>query len=454
MSYDLVIKNGTVVTASAVFQADVAVQGSRITALGKGLQGTRVIDAGGKYVLPGGVDIHVHMDLRLPGDLTSSDTFFTGTRAAALGGTTAIVDFVEAEAGQALMEALQARRNEADAQVAIDYGLHMTISPPDLAKLVEVPIVVEAGCPTFKLYMAYGLRLNDGELLQALRAIHAAGGLAVVHAENWEVITSLIGENLRAGRREPRWHPRSRPALLEGEATGRVIDIAEYLGAPVHIFHVSCAAAAERITQARQRGLPVSGETCPQYLFLNEQAFEAPGVRAALPVCSPPIRTSSDQEALWRALSQGELQIVTTDHCPFWLEQKERGWKVDFSKIPGGVPSIEMRMAAIYSGGVRQGLLTLSRWVESCCTRPAKLAGFNQKGEVAVGHDADLVVFDPELRKTLSTETLHENVDWTPYEGLELQGWPVTTLSRGRVIVEDGEFCGEAGWGRFVARML
>jgi dihydropyrimidinase len=300
--------------------------------------------------------------------------------------------------------------------------------------------------------MAYGLRLNDGQLFKALEAVGKAGGLSVVHAENWDIITTLIERNINAGHLSPDWHPRCRPAVLEGEAAGRVIDIADYLGVAVHIFHVSCKDSMLKIQAARQRGLPVTGETCPQYLFLTINAFDAPGVQGALPVCAPPIRTKMDQQALWQALREDDLQIVTTDHCPFTFAQKQHGFEQNFSKIPGGVPSIEMRLSAIYSSGVVSGQISLNRWVDICCTTPAKLAGFKNKGDIAIGYDADLVIFDPEKQVTLSADFLHENVEWTPYEGQKVKGWPVTTISRGNVVVENGEFKGEQGMGKFIAR--
>jgi dihydropyrimidinase len=449
--YDLVIKNGTVVTAVSTYAADVGIAGEQIAAIGQNLRGAREIDAAGKFVTPGAVDIHVHMQMPLPGGVISADDFFTGTRAAAFGGVTTIIDFVEAQPAQSLVDALAARRAEADPRVAIDYGLHMTLGPREMDKLAQVPDAYAAGCATFKLYMAYGFRLTDDQMLRALEAVRDVDGLPVVHAENWDVICELVARNVRNGRTTPHWHPRSRPALMEGEAAGRVIDIAALVGTRLHIFHVSCAAVVARIAAARRRGLPITGETCPQYLFLTEEAYDAPGVAGALPVCAPPLRPQADQDALWRALAQGDLQLVTTDHCPFPKADKARGLH-DFSQIPGGVPSIEMRFAAVYSRGVRSGLLTPNQWVAICCTTPARLAGLNRKGDIAVGYDADLVIFDPHTTRTLSTATLHENVDWTPYDGLELTGWPAVTLSRGQVIVEDGVFKGAAGYGRFINR--
>jgi dihydropyrimidinase len=454
MDYDLVIKNGVIVTALSTYRADVAIKNEKIVAIGSQLAGGTEIDAVGKYVIPGAVDIHVHMQLELGGDLTSSDSFYTGTRAAAFGGTTAIVDFIDPKPDESLVNALASRRKLADPEVVIDYGLHMTLGPSEIAKLDQVVEAYQAGCSTFKLYMAYGYRLDDGQLLQALDAVGTAGGLSVVHAENWDAITTLIEKNIIKGRTSPKWHPKSRPSILEGESTGRVIDLAAYVGAPIHIFHVSCEETMLRIKTARQNGLPVTGETCPQYLFLGTDVYDKAGLPGALPVCSPPLRSKSDQTALWQALADGHLQIVTTDHCPFTLAQKELGWKKDFSQIPGGVPSVEMRLAAIYSGGVCSGILSLNQWVDICCTSPARIAGFQSKGDITIGYDADLVVFDPKKLVTLSEEFLHENVDWTPYQGTSVQGWPEVTISRGRIVVAGDKFRGEAGWGSFVNRSL
>lgn len=450
MKYDLVIKNGRIVTASADYLADVAIEGGQIAAIGSGLEGAREIDAAGKLVTPGAVDVHVHMQMPI-GDFVSADDFFTGTRAAAFGGTTTIIDFVEAQPQQPMMEALAARRHEADPKVVVDYGLHMTLSPHELNKLDEMPAVYEAGCASFKLYMAYGFCLNDAQMMRALEAVRDVGGWAVIHAENWDVIQALVARNLAQGRTEPAWHPRSRPAIMEGEAAGRVIDIAALVGAPIHIFHITCDDVVRRIAAARARGLPVTGETCPQYLLLTQDVYDRPGVEGALPVCAPPIRQNDSQEALWQALGSRDLQVVSTDHCPFWKEDKATGLG-DFSKIPGGVPSVEIRFPAVYSAGVKSGRMTLNQWVDACCTTPARLAGLHNKGQIAPGYDADLVIFDPEREVTVSTDTLHENVDWTPYEEITVTGWPVTTISRGDVIVDDDHFLGEQGRGRFVRR--
>jgi len=452
MEFDLVIKSGTIITARRSCRADVGIIGERIAAIDENLHGQSEIDARGKLVTPGAVDIHVHLEMPI-GKFVSSDDFFTGTRAAAFGGTTTIVDFVEPGPEETMLDALVARRAIADPKAVIDYGLHMTIGPAEISKLEQLAGVCEAGCPSFKLYMAYGLCLQDDQLMAAMEAIRDVDGLPVIHAENWPVITALIDQNLALGRSSPSWHPRSRPALMEGEAAGRAIDIATLVGTRLHIFHTTCEDVIERLRAARIKGITVTGETCPQYLFLTQDVYDKPGVEGALPVCSPPIREQDSQEALWLALGRGDLQILSTDHCPFSEAEKETGLD-NFSQIPGGVPSIEMRFASLYSAGVKTGRVTSNQWVDICCTSPARIAGFDRKGDIEVGFDADIVVFDPDRKVVISPETLHEEVDWTPYDGLLMQGWPQVTVSRGEIIMEDGIFYGDAGRGRFVPRFF
>jgi dihydropyrimidinase len=450
MDFDLVIKNGTIITASRIYEADIGIVGHQIMAIDKNLNGQSEVDARGKLVTPGAVDIHVHLEMPI-GRFISSDDFFTGTQSAAFGGTTAIVDFVEPQPEQSMLAALAARREIADPKVTIDYGLHMTIGPQEIGKLDQLSEVRQAGCPSFKLYMAYGLRLRDDQLLAAMEAIRDVDGLPVIHTENWPIITALIARNIAAGNTAPSWHPRSRPAIMEGEAAGRAIDIAALTGSRLHIFHITCEDVVERLRTARNQGLPVTGETCPQYLFLTQEVYDKPGVEGALPVCSPPIRGPESQKALWQALGRGDLQVISTDHCPFTRAEKATGLG-DFSQIPGGVPSIEMRFPALYSAGVTAGRITLNQWVDICCTSPARIAGFDHKGDIEVGFDADIVVFDPYQEVVLSVDSLHEDVDWSPYSGLVVSGWPQVTISRGDIIVKDGQFFGRAGRGRFVVR--
>ena len=452
--FDLVVAQGIIVTAEAVYQADVGIVGERIGAIGHGLRGRRTLDASGCYVLPGAVDVHVHLQMPVSGGkFVSSDDFASGTIAAAHGGTTAIVDFVEPRPGQSLLEALDARRSEADGRVAVDYGLHMTIptcqaDEPDA--LAEIPAVIEAGVPTFKLYLAYdGLRLDDAQLYTVLKALAAHGGLPVVHCENGPLCDRLRAEALVQGHTAPRYHALTRPPDQEAEAVGRALDIAALAGSPLYIVHVSCAQALERLVAARRRGQAAFGETCPQYLALTAEVLDRPGGERF--ICAPPPRSEADQAALWEALARGELQTLATDHCPFMLAEKAQG--ADFTQVPGGLPGIEARLSLAHTLGVLGGHLGLSRWVEVCCTAPARLAGFSRKGHIAPGFDADLVIFDPAREVTLSADSLHEQVDWTPYEGMHLRGWPRVTLCRGQVIVEEGHLV-EAEWGQFVHREL
>jgi dihydropyrimidinase len=454
--YDLVIKNGEVINASGSVHADIGIRDDSIEALGKDLSGKREIDAEGKLVIPGGVDTHLHLSLDLGGGLVSSDDFFTGTRAAAFGGTTTVVPFIHPEGGQSTAEAFRRRQEEASGHVAVDYGWHMNIGPEAFRDGADPAVVVEEarklGIVSFKLYMAYGYRLDDRQLFRALEAVGKAGCLSVVHAENWDIISLLVERAVGEGNTHPRWHELTRPAVFEAEAAGKAIAMAEWLSAPLEIFHIGSRRVADTIADARRRGSQVFGETCPQYLFLNTDAFEREGVEGAYPVCSPPIRSEADRIAMWEAIASDRLQIVATDHCPFTRERKEAGLAAGFHKIPGGVPSIEMRMASLYSEGVRGGHISAGRWVDICCTTPARLHGFDRKGVIAPGYDADIVIFDPEAEQTLSAETLHEECGWTPYEGMKLNGKVETTILRGEPVVEKGEFVGAAGMGRYMFR--
>jgi dihydropyrimidinase len=448
MLFDMVIKNGTLVTASSTYKADIGIFEGRITAIAESLSCDREIDAKGKLVTPGAIDTHVHLEMPI-GDYVSTDDFYSGTKAAAMGGTTTIIDFVESKKDQRLVDALLERKKKAAERSIIDFGLHMTIGPEDIKKLDQVQEAYDAGCKSFKIYMAYGLRLNDGEILRAFEAIGKAGGLPIVHAENWDAITTLIEKNISEGNKEPEWHTKSRPAILEAEAVGRVIDLAAYVGVPVHIFHISCPEAIERVKGARIQGHFVTAETCPQYLFLTDEVFEAEGVEGALPICSPPIRGIVDQLELWEYLSSDSFHTISSDHCPFTIQEKGKNLDA-FNKVPGGVPSIEMRFPAMYSRGVREGFITMNQWVDLCCTTPAWLFGLEKKGDIEVGKDADLVIFDPEKEVVLNKTNLHEKAGWTPYEGIKITGWPQITISRGEVIARDGECLAEKGRGQFI----
>jgi len=456
---DTVIRNGTLITPGGVFPADVGIVGERIAALGQELHGAVELDGTGCYVLPGAVDPHVHLQVPV-GNYVSSDDFSSGTVAAALGGTTTVIDFVEPEPGEPLLEALAARRAKADSRVAVDYGLHMTIptwhaalrQAQDTAHpepLDALPEVVAAGVPSFKLYLAYeGFRLDDTQLYRVMRAIAAAGGLPIMHCENGPVCDALRTQAVAQGHTFPIYYALTRPPRQEAEAVSHAIDFAALAGSSLYVVHVSCEESMSRVQAARARGEDVYGETCPPYLLLNGMALDLPGGERL--VCSPPLRTEEDNEALWGGLVCGDLDVLATDHCPFTTAEKSG--HPDFTTIPGGLPSIEARLSLGHHFG-RQHRMTLERWVEVCCANPARIFGLHRKGQIAPGFDADLVIFDPNRWVTIQAgKTLHERVDWSPYEGLRVQGWPRDVLSRGRVVVRDGEFVGEPGWGRFVFR--
>lgn len=451
MSYDLVIKNGRIITAGEDFVGDVAIAGEKIAALGQNFSGSREIDATDLYVIPGAVDGHVHLQMPFA-DTVTADSFEQGTIAAAYGGVTSIIDFVEPGKGQDLVEALAWRRAEADGQVVIDYGLHMTLLDPDPLILGQVPEAYDQGCATFKLYTAYPhFYLTDDELYRALRAVAEAGGLAVVHAENYPVITEVWKRLLAEGKVEARWHPHSRPAVTEAEAVNRVLSIAHLVGAPTLIFHLSCGEAAREVAYAKERGWAAFGETCPQYLTLPDDIYEREDMPGTWFICQPPVRGSGQAAALWQSLASGSVDIISTDHCPFSAEVKKRG-EQNFTLTPGGISGIETRLALVHTFGVLAGHLTLNRWVEACCTLPADLHGMTHKGHLIPGYDADIVLFDPQKEITYNAETLHSNISYTPYTGITVKGAPVTTISRGEVIVENGQFSGTRGRGRFLKR--
>ncbi len=449
---DLVIAHGTLVTAEATFRADLGIQGERIAAIGQSLTGRETLDASGMLVLPGAVDEHVHLQMPV-GEFTSSDDFHTGTVAAACGGTTTVIDFAEPKPDQSLVDALAARMSKADGQVVIDYGLHMTLPRADEETLAQIPASIAAGAASFKLYMTYeGLRLEDGELLHALQALARVGGRTLVHAENHDAIAYLRAQALAEGRTGPENHPLTRPAIMEAEAIHRILALAQLTTAPVMIAHLSCSAGLEQVRAARARGQTVYVETCPQYLLLDEAEYHRPDFTGAKFVLSPPLRTEIDREALWAGLAAGEIDTVATDHCPFFFDtQKTRG-RTDFTLIPNGAPGIETRLPLLYTHGVRTGRLTHQRWVEACCTGPARRFGLApRKGTLTVGADADVVIFDPNRRMRLSAEGLHQRVDYCPYEGWQLDGYPAMVLARGEILVRDNQFLGQPGRGRFVA---
>jgi dihydropyrimidinase len=451
----ILIKHGTVVTATDQYQGDVFIQDEKITVIGSALtmQADKVIDATGKYVLPGGIDVHTHLDMPF-GGTTSADDFESGTIAAAHGGTTCIVDFAIQYKGQTLHHAWETWMKKAEGNAAIDYGFHMIMT--DLTDQVEqeMDALVREGVTSFKLFMAYPgvFMMDDASIFRALLRTGKNGGTICMHAENGGVIDVLVKKALAEGKTAPKYHALTRPVQAEAEATHRAIALAEIADVPVYIVHLSAAEALEMVTEARDRGLPAYAETCPQYLFLSYDNYEEPGFEGSKYVMSPPLRAKEAQDRLWRGLAFNDLQAISTDHCPFCMKEKRLG-DGDFSKIPNGAPGIETRMSLVYDGGVRTGKISMNRFVELTSTSPAKIFGlFPRKGTIAPGSDADIVIFNPQKTQRLAAKTLHMNVDYNPYEGREVTGVTETVLSRGRGIIENEKFVGKAGAGSFIKR--
>jgi dihydropyrimidinase len=457
MTFDTIIRNGTVVTATDTYLADLAIANGKIAAIGTNLpaqNATKILDASGKLVLPGGIDVHTHLDMPF-GGTTSADDFETGTRAAAFGGTTTLVDFAIQYKGQPLRQAFDTWMSKAANKAACDYAFHCIVTDISGGQLSQMNDLVHEGVTSFKLFMAYPgvFMLDDGSIFKALQATSKNGGLICMHAENGSAIDVIVQQALAEGKKAPKYHALTRPTTAEAEAVGRAIALAEMAGAPIYIVHLSCNDALEKIREARDRGLPVYAETCPQYLYLSLENMDAPGFEGAKYVFTPPLREKWHQEKLWNGLKHDHLQVVSTDHCPFcFKEQKEMG-RDDFTKIPNGGPGVEHRMSLIYSGGVARGRFSVNRFVELVSTTPAKLFGLHpRKGTIAVGSDADLVIFDPKRKHTISAKTHHMRVDYSMFEGIEVTGMPDIVLSRGRVVVEGDKFVGRAGGGEFLKR--
>jgi dihydropyrimidinase len=453
------IKNGHIVTAVDSYTADILIDGETIAMIGKNLSTVagsvdKTIDATGKLVIPGGVDPHTHMDLPF-GGTAASDDFETGTRAAAFGGTTTIIDFAVQYKGQALNEALDAWFARAEGKATTDYGFHLIVTDLPDERLPELKAMINQGVTSFKLFMAYpGVFLvDDGVIFKAMSVAGESGGLICMHAENGVVIDVLVKRALAEGKTAPKYHALTRPTKAEAEGVHRAIAIAEMANSPVYIVHLSCYDALKEVQAARDLGLPAFAETCPQYLLLDYSLYEKPDFEGAKYVMTPPLRDKENQELLWRGLRGDDLQVISTDHCPFcFKEQKELG-RGDFSKIPNGGPGVENRMSLIYHHGVTQGRISLNRFVELTSTAAAKIFGlFPKKGTIAVGSDADIVIFDPNREQTIGAATHHMRVDYSAYEGWRVKGVTETVLSRGRVIVENNEFKGKTGAGQFIKR--
>ncbi len=449
------IKSGRIVTAEQDYTADIYIEREKITTIGADLSvaADAVFDAGGKYVIPGGIDVHTHMDMPL-GGTTSSDDFETGTRAAAFGGTTCIIDFATQAKGQKMREALDVWWKKGE-KSTVDYGLHMIITDLPDAHLEDMNDMVREGLTSFKLFMAYPgvLMVDDATIFRAMRQTGSNGALVCMHAENGGVIDLLVRKALAEGKTAPIYHALTRPATAEGEAVNRAIALAQMAGAPVYIVHVSSADALERVSEARDRGIPVFAETCPQYLLLSIEELERPDFEGAKFVFTPPLREKWHQERLWKGLKNNTLQVVSTDHCPFcFKEQKELG-RGSFAKIPNGGPGVENRLQLLFHHGVNLKRISLNRWVELVSTAPAKMFGlYPRKGTIAVGSDADLVIWDPEAEHTISARTHHMRVDYSMFEGFRVKGNAERVFSRGALIVDGSTWLGKPGRGAFIRR--
>ncbi len=450
------IKNARIITAEQDYKADIYIDKDTITTIGSALNITadNVIDAAGKYVIPGGLDVHTHLDMPF-GGTTSCDDFETGTKAAAFGGTTCIIDFATQSKGTRMRDALDVWWKKAENRATIDYSFHMIITDLPEAHMEDMSDMVREGVTSFKMFMAYPnvLMTDDATIFRAMRHTAKTGALVCMHAENGNVIDLIVQQALAEGKTAPIYHALTRPTTAEGEAVNRSIALAEMAGAPVYIVHLSSNDALEKVEEARDKGLPVYAETCPQYLFLSLDDMHKPGFEDAKLVFTPPLREKWNQEKLWAGLKRNTLQVVSTDHCPFcYKEQKELGLH-DFTKIPNGGPGIEHRLQLMYDGGVRENRITLNRWVELTSTTPAKMFGlYPKKGTIAVGSDADIVIWDPEKEYTISAKTHHMAVDYSMFEGRKVKGNIDTVFSRGEAIIRNDKFLGKPGRGNFIKR--
>jgi dihydropyrimidinase len=452
MQYDIVIKGGELVSSSGRTRADLGIIGEKVGAIGQNLEGRETLDATGKLVFPGALDVHTHFQLPFCGTV-SADDFVSGSKAAALGGVTTFIDFAIQAKPASVMDAIRARRAEADPKVCVDYGLHAGITEWNADRIREMGDIVEAGCPTFKMFMIYkgqGWQSNDGDLYGAIREAKRYGGMVGVHAENNDIIELLQSEVETADYPGCYAHAVTRPTITESEAISRAIQIAEAVDGALYIFHLSTGKAADIVRDARRRGINVHAETGPHYLLLDDELFKRDDGHH-FGTC-PPIRKPADQEILWDRLADSDLEVLATDTCTFNSTQKAM-WNGDYRSIPFGMPGIETMVPLTYSTGVREGRLTLEQMVEVLCENPARLHGlWPRKGSLAVGADADVVIFDPDREVTITPEVLATNCDFSPFDGTKVTGWPQTTLLRGKVVVRDGVFTGAPGQGRFLHR--
>jgi len=453
---DVLLRGGKLVTPQGVCPSDLLIRGEKIEAIGPDLEAgyAELIDVTGMLLLPGGIDVHTHLELKTP-TANSSDDWYTGTAAAAYGGTTTVVDHPSfGPAGCSVFHQIDAYHELASSKAIIDYSFHGVIQHVDEQVVHDIEELVSRGIVSSKVYLTYDHALSDGEIIRFLESMKHAGGLTAFHCENDGVVKHYRRAFQAAGKTLPIYHAKSRPHTAEAEAVARVIRLAETVGdAPVYIVHLSTASGLEEIRRGRERGLPIFAETCPQYLLLDETRYNEPGDEGLKYILSPPLRTRADIESLWEGVADGAIQTIGTDHAPFTFEVKRNLSSGGFLSCPNGMPGIEARLMLLYTAGVAAGRISLERFVEVVSTLPAKIMGlYPRKGVLCRGSDADIVVLDPQKRVTLTHAMLHERVDYTPYEGIELAGFPVLTIRRGEIIVDGGELRAHAGSGRFIKR--
>ncbi|KAA3615748.1 MAG: dihydropyrimidinase [Calditrichaeota bacterium] len=450
----ILIKNGRVFTAADDFVADIFIEGETISAIGKNLNvnADQVIDAQGKYVFPGGIDPHVHLDLPFMGTF-SSDNYETGTKAALHGGTTSIIDFAIQVQGQSMYSAVDEWNKKSEGNAYGDYSYHLAVTDFNPETKKEVSKLIADGITSFKTFMAYkgALMVDDGQMVGLMHEVKKQGGMVTVHATNGDMIDHLIAKHQSEGKLSPLYHYLSQPEVTEAEASGRFIDMAEYTDVPAYIVHLTCEGALNQVRNSTRRNQKVFVETCVQYLLLDASLYEKDGFEGSKWVMSPPLRQPKDQATLWAGINQGLVNVVGTDHCPFFMEQKEMG-KDDFAKIPNGHPAIEHRLELLFSEGVKKGKISMNKFVEVTSTNAAKIFGMDKKGSIAIGKDADIVILDPNEKHTISAKTHHHNCDYSGYEGWEVTGKTKTVLMRGKVAIDNGQVLINKGYGRFIKR--
>ncbi|MDC7234015.1 MAG: dihydropyrimidinase [Spirochaetales bacterium] len=458
------IKNGTVVTAGETFKSDLLIEEGIITSMSRDMDDVdvdEVIDASGLLIMPGGIDPHTHLDMPF-GGTSSSDDFFTGHKAAAFGGTTCHIDFAIQQKGKTMVDAIQEWKKKAEGKAAVDYGFHVALTDPVDSSIDEIPELLKEGVSSLKIFMAYkgAFQVDDTTFLKALKKSAESGMTTMVHAENGDAIALITEELLAEGKNAMGYHNIAHSAAIEAEATARAVSFVEMTKAPLYIVHIACEEGLEAVRKGRAKGLPVMGETCVQYTHITDDWIDTEDFEGAKYICSPPPKGEADKAAVWKALRDGTVQTVATDHCPFWFEGGKEGrlpgkelGKESWVKVPNGVPGIEDRFPVMWHLGVNSGKITPNRFVELTSTNAARIFGmYPQKGSVSVGAHADLVLFDPEAEHTISAESHHMNVDYNCYEGMNVKGWPRQVMVRGKTLVKDGEWLGEAGYGSFVSR--